>query len=333
MQKNTKEKFDRVLRSNTYYFYNQEFEDKFEAGHIEPLREILKNFRLNIEGKSSDDVKKEAEKVLLKGEPGLRALLALTGLSNEMLKRIVTLAQVVKDERFCELIKKQEWAPDLLVENDDFSNFSEWGNNRVINQIRDNPSFRSGIVNVLAEGSTVPFLKKTLPPFESCKLRLGKLSFDVDEMIDTILRYKEKGGYSGKPQNNAETAIARVIKDAKLPYTNGDLPRIKKNSPDKKRTMDFIIPNKENPKVVIESSYQTTTSSGQGDKAKTEIGMRDLLREHYETCLFWGFVDGAGWFVRQGDLERMTEAYDDVFTLAPEELQRFSVLLKEHVRL
>ncbi|MXV78681.1 hypothetical protein F4001_10030 [Candidatus Poribacteria bacterium] len=74
---------------------------------------------------------------------------------------------------------------------------------------------------------------------------------------------------------------------------------------------------------MIESSYSKTTSSGQGDKAKTEIAMRNLLVDHYPNAHFWGFVDGIGWYVRKKDLQRMVEAFEDVFTLEESELIRF----------
>ncbi|MYB63496.1 hypothetical protein F4X73_02290 [Candidatus Poribacteria bacterium] len=87
--------------------------------------------------------------------------------------------------------------------------------------------------------------------------------------------------------------------------------------------MDFVIPNRKEPQVIIESSYSKTTSSGQGDKAKTEIAMRNLLVDHYPNAHFWGFVDGIGWYVRKKDLQRMVEAFEDVFTLEESELIRF----------
>jgi hypothetical protein len=91
--------------------------------------------------------------------------------------------------------------------------------------------------------------------------------------------------------------------------------------------MDFIIPNKKNPLIIIESSFLTTTSSGQGDKSKTEISIDTLLKKHYPKAKFIGFVDGIGWYVRKNDLKRMVGAYEDVFTFHSEEMKRFKELL------
>ena len=95
--------------------------------------------------------------------------------------------------------------------------------------------------------------------------------------------------------------------------------------------MDFIIPNKKFPVIIAESSFLATTSSGQGDKSKTEISIDALIKEHYPNAIFIGFVDGIGWYVRKGDLKRMVTAYEDVFTFHKDELKRFEKLLIKKV--
>ncbi|HED07080.1 MAG TPA: hypothetical protein ENI57_03085 [Ignavibacteria bacterium] len=114
-----------------------------------------------------------------------------------------------------------------------------------------------------------------------------------------------------------------------MTFEKGDLKELIDNAPDNKRTMDFIIPNKKDPRIIIECSFLATTSSGQGDKSKTEISIDNLIKEHYPKAKFIGFVDGIGWYVRKGDLKRMVTAYEDVFTFHKDELKRFEELLKE----
>ncbi|MGL4347614.1 MAG: DpnII family type II restriction endonuclease [Chitinophagaceae bacterium] len=116
-----------------------------------------------------------------------------------------------------------------------------------------------------------------------------------------------------------------------MPFEKGDLTELFANEPVEKRTMDFIIPNKINPKIIIESSFLVTTSSGQGDKSKTEGNIKKLIEKYYPKAKFIGFVDGIGWYVRKGDLVRMVSAYDDVFTFHKEELSRFTKFLKSNL--
>ena len=65
-------------------------------------------------------------------------------------------------------------------------------------------------------------------------------------MIDTLIRYKEKGSYSGMKENNPEILIEEILNHLEIPFEKGDLSELIDNAPDNKRTMDFIIPNKKN---------------------------------------------------------------------------------------
>jgi hypothetical protein len=159
------------------------------------------------------------------------------------------------------------------------------------------------------------------------KLGISKLKFEIPAMIDTLIRYKEKGSYSGIQEKNPETLIENLLDHLKIPFEKGDLNELIENSPDTKRKMDFVIPTKKDPRIIIESSFLVTTSSGQGDKSKTEISIDSLLKEHYPKAKFIGFVDGIGWYVRKGDLKRMIASYEDVFTFHKDELERFEILL------
>ncbi len=324
--KSTDEKFKKVIDKNTFYFYNKEFEESYE-GYVNSIKELLLNLKNEIE---LNGLKKEFfEKLILEKENGLRALLALTGFSNENLKRITTLIRVVDDAELNRILLKDKW---FKKENISDDGIAEWSDSKITVMIKTEKYFRQGIVNLFFEGATIPFLAKTLPLFELKKLSISKLQYQIPELIDTLIRYKEKGSYSGKKENNPETVIENILEEFKVTFERGDLSELITNAPDSKRTMDFIIPNKKNPLLIIESSYLVTTSSGQGDKSKTEISIDTLLKQHYQKSKFIGFVDGIGWYVRKGDLKRMVSAYEDVYTFHEDELQRFKQLLKDTIK-
>ncbi len=262
-------------------------------------------------------------------ENGLRALLALTGFSNENLKRITTLIRVVDDAELNRILLKEKWFKSEKISED---GIAEWSDSKIMSMIQTDKYFRQGIVNLFFEGAAIPFLAKTLPLFELKKLSISKLQYQIPDLIDTLIRYKEKGSYSGKKENNPETVIENILDEFKVTFERGDLSELITNAPDSKRTMDFIIPNKKSPLLIIESSYLVTTSSGQGDKSKTEISIDALLKQHYPKSKFIGFVDGIGWYVRKGDLKRMVSAYEDVFTFHEDELRRFKELLKDTLK-
>ena len=134
-----------------------------------------------------------------------------------------------------------------------------------------------------------------------------------------------------RSMDNPETIVEEILRKHGISWETGDLTELIDNAPDNKRTMDFIIPNKKFPVIIAESSFLATTSSGQGDKSKTEISIDALIKEHYPNAIFIGFVDGIGWYVRKGDLKRMVTAYEDVFTFHKDELKRFEKLLIKKV--
>jgi hypothetical protein len=321
MKPTTEIKFKTVIEKNTFYFFNPIFEEKYE-GYLNSLKGILLYLKNEIENKG---LKKEIfEDVLTKKENGLRALLALTGFSNETLKRLTTIIRVVDNPELNKLVYKNKWFDDK-----DVNNIKEWSDEKIEKLIKVNEFFKKGIINIFFEGSTVPFLINTIPLFELKKLSISKLKFELPEMLDTLIRYKEKGSYSGMKQNNPEILIEEILDSLNLSFECGDLGELINNAPDNKRTMDFIIPNKKNPLIIVECSFLATTSSGQGDKSKTEISIDSLIKSHYPKAKFIGFVDGIGWYVRKGDLKRMVSAYEEVFTFHKEELNRFRRLLIE----
>jgi hypothetical protein len=317
MAKSVGEKFRTVIEKNTFYFFNRRFEEKYE-GYLNSIRETLLVLKNDIETKG---LKKEIfERLLAENENGLTAILALTGFSNESLKRLVTLIRVVEDSSLSKLSLKEKWH-----NPEDTENIKEWSDATIAQILRENGYFRTGIVNIFFEGATVPLLANTIPLFELKKLGISKLQFDIPSMIDTLVRYKEKGSYSGQKDNNSETIIADILDELGLAYEGGDLAKFPRST---KRRMDFIIPDKKSPSIIIESVFQMTTSSHQGDKAKTEISIQKLIKKHYPKAKFIGFVDGIGWYVRKEDLKRMVAAYDDVFTFHKDELGRFEEMLQ-----
>lgn len=317
-------KYEIVITKNSFYFSNSEFEENYEANIINLLKTLLLHLQNEVKNKGC----KESVFVefLQDNEFGLESLLVLNGIANENLKRIITIARIVNDRDLSTLLYLHKWN-DTNNSND----IKEWGDKKIKTLIRKNESFAKGLINLFFKGSSNPFLAKTLPLFELQKLNFLKINFEPIAMLDTLVRYRQKGSYSGAMQNNPESSIKGILNELNIPFENGDLPLLSKNENLNKRTMDFIIPNKQNPKIIIESSFLSTTSSGQGDKAKTEIIVGKLIKQYYPQAIFVGFVDGIGWYVRKQDLQRMVEAYDEVFTFRNDELERFKIFLQKRL--
>jgi hypothetical protein len=310
------DKFNTVISRNTFYFQNVEFEE-YNEGHIASIAQnifLLKN-RIRREGLKESVLLKH----IIEVEDGIDAILTITGFSKESLQRLVTFIRTSDDTALANLVNKTYWP------SDDFK--TEWGLDKIKSIIKTNKKFAEGIVNLFFKGPTVPVIKRVLPLFEFKKLDINKFSFSVESLVDTLIRYKTKGSYKAAREGNPEIVIEQILTSHKLSFEKGKF-RIPEagNIP---RTMDFIIPNKTSPRLIIECSYSVTTASGMGDKAKTEKTVADYLKRNYPDVIFTGFVDGIGWYVRRGDLKRMVQAYDFVFTFSREEIERFNNLLNE----
>lgn len=317
MKKDTqKNKYETVIEKNTYYFYNKEHEEIFE-GNISALSQnifLLKN-KIDREGLRETSILSH----LLEVDDGLDALLTITGFSKESLLRLISFIRISKSEALIRLVNRKLW------NSGDFD--TEWGLDKIKKMIRENRHFAEGIVNIFFRGSILEPIKSVLPLFEYKKLDLNKFNFTTESLVDTLIRYKIKGSYKASKEGNPEAVIENILMTRKIAFEKGNL----KNSTGQiiPRTMDFIIPNKFAPKIIIECSYLITTSSGMGDKAKTEKNVGEFIKTNYPKCLFIGFVDGIGWYIRKSDLKKMVKAYDFVFTFSEDELKRFECVLEK----
>lgn len=138
--KSPKDKLSTVIQKNTFHYSDSEFEEEYE-GYINSLKEtllIVKN-KIEIEG-----LKKEIFDWLLKEkENGLKALLALTGISNEYLKRLVTIIRVTNDPETNNLVFKEKWDNETNP-----NNIQEWSDIIFQKKIQNNEYFRKGLINV-----------------------------------------------------------------------------------------------------------------------------------------------------------------------------------------
>jgi len=312
------EKFTTVIEQNTYYFRDIDAEEANEA-RISSIAQglfILKN-KIDTFGLT--------ESVLCdyitQFECGLEGLLTITGLSKESFQRLVSFIRLSDNEALAKLVNKDSWP------KGEFS--SEWQLEKIKELVQSSPEFAAGIVNLFMKGSTLTVIRELLPLFEYKKLDIKKLSFSTESLVDTIIRYKTKGSFAASRVGNPETLIESILIDKGISFERGTISVGQGiHIP---RTMDFIIPSKASPRMFVECSYVITTSSGMGDKAKTEQAVRRYLDIYLPSSVFVGFIDGIGWFVRRGDLMRMVRAYHYVFTFRQPQIKRFIDLLEEVV--
>ncbi len=311
------EKFQTIIKKNTYFSPNNEFLEKYEKGHIEEISKLL--IKLNHDLSNRFDEKIIVD--LLRKEKGLESILTLLGISEETLQRIISAIRLSNKPELKELVSLDKWEI-----NGKSKKFSEVSIETIAKKAIKNENVAIGLKNLFLNGQDNTILKEMLPIMELKKFGKGKFDFSIQSLIDTLIRYRVKGSLAAKKENNAELIIEDIFNRHSIKYTRGKLPKIPHNIT---RTMDFIVPSKDNPELIIEVSKVITTSSGLGDKAKAEIQMQNAIRKNYPKAVFIGFNDGIGWCIREGDLKRMVSGQDYVFTFHTDELERFEDLILE----
>lgn len=113
----TDEKIRTVLEMNTFWFSNRQFETTYE-GYINALKENLLHLKNRVE-REKLSVELISDFLDEEGKDGLTALLALTGFSYELLKRVFTLYRSLYRD-FEETPKQNPcavWTPLKLIGN------------------------------------------------------------------------------------------------------------------------------------------------------------------------------------------------------------------------
>jgi len=304
-----RQKLDIILKRNTFFFHNDEFEESWEA-YVSSIANLLLLLKRELDVKQSpEDKQRVIVDFIVNKQDGLSAVLALSSISEEFLLRLVTFVRTIDDKDLNSLVNKANFPSAVRGK--------EWNKKYLFKLVRTNRGVAEGLAKLFFEGFSIPVLRETLPLFELKKLNFSKLDFSIESLIDSIVRHAKRGSYKAQGDNNPDGLIKKWLDKNSICYMSNTI------LPDIRRKIDFAIPNKTNPRIIIESSYVMTTSSGMGDKAKIEMEVAGDIRTHYPETAFVGFVDGIGWYVRKSDLKRLVSAFDNVFTFKRTELDRF----------
>ncbi len=135
--KSVEEKYSKVIEKNTFYYFDDEFEDTYEK-HIFSVKEAILYLKNEV---TNNGCKKEIFVNFLqtKKKIGLKALLVITGFSNESLKRLITVIRIVNDNEINKLVFRENW--------DDCSEqkeVSEWSSDKIAKLVSENLNFRQG---------------------------------------------------------------------------------------------------------------------------------------------------------------------------------------------
>ena len=155
---------------NTFWYSNRKFEHTYE-GYINALKENLLHLKNRVETEKLS-VELIADFLDEEGEDGLTALLALTGFSYEMLKRVFTFIRIKDVPELNALVYRDQWR----LEDEDVSvgDIKEWRTGYIESRMGKNAFFRLGVVNVFFKGARTEMFIRSIATLSSEKIKFLK---------------------------------------------------------------------------------------------------------------------------------------------------------------
>lgn len=284
MMKARKISFQEAWNSSTVFFVDEELEREIEA-RVDDLLKTAENHRVS---ETAEINVADMSDFLRHKDNALDVILKDVGLSQEKFKRIIS------------LLRKLGHIPG------DFS--SEWSMGKIKSQIISESNFARMMAELLVDGKRDQELKRYIPRYYLDLLNYREIK--GSSQAARRARYKQAlaGSYGGKKGYRIEARIREKLDNINdeygIAYAQGRSRMVETD-------LDFAIPNTDDPWVIIMSSFQETTSSGQTTKAKD---MRTAYEQichqnsrYGENRAFANFVDGGGWLARRRDLERLVK--------------------------
>lgn len=185
---------------------------------------------------------------------------------------------------------------------------SEWSVAKIKRQLANETTFRALIAKLLFHGKRDKELSAYIPRYYLDKLNYREIGVIPQALRE--VRYKEStiGTYGAKKGHKVESKIKEHLEAIKTKY---GVDYEKGSSWIINVDIDFAIPTLQDPWIVIMSSFQETTSSGQTTKARDMLAAYTLINtsnsRRRENRIFVNFVDGGGWLARKRDLERLVD--------------------------
>lgn len=231
----------------------------------------------------------------------LKAFISLIGLSEERLKRVVSMVRF----KFYGIEFRTEWPV-----------------KRISNEMIANEELRNLLVNFFINGRNSR-IGAEIPLYYMRNFNLTNQEFITDlsefNYVERILNDNEiQGKYSNQVGAHVEKIIQDHLNDYRENINHNLRYEIQKEFPLLNKNIDFLIPNVEAPIILIESSYNITTGSGQSKRADQLVELYGILMRHNANhrdnkILMLNYCDGYGWVGRQNDLHRIYDASDYVF--------------------
>ena len=284
MKKARQISFQEAWDSSIVFFVDEELEQEIEA-HVESLLETAQNHRVS---EMAEINVTDIASFLSQKNNALDVILKDIGFSEEKFMRTIS------------LLRKLRRIPG------DFDR--EWSISKIKSKIACEPDFAHLIAELLVDGKRDRELERYIPRYYLDMLNYREIK--GSSQAARRIRYKKAliGTYGARKGHRVEEKIRGKLEEIATRYGVG---YGKGRSRIIETDIDFAVPDTDDPWVIIMSSFQETTSSGQTTKAKDMLSAYERIchnnSRYRENRAFVNFVDGGGWLARKRDLERLVE--------------------------
>ncbi len=276
--------FQEAWETSTVFLVDEEVEQRIEA-EVADLLSAARDPRV------SEEAVIEVETIasfLQQSDRALEVLLRDIELSEEKFLRIVS------------LLRRLQRIPGAF--------HSEWGISKIKTKLSRERDFALTIAHLLVDGKGDVELQQYIPRYylDALNYREIKGSSEVARRI----RYKRLliGTYGAAKGYKIERIIRERLETL---WKNYGIPFEKWRSRFINTDIDFAVPTLEDPWIILMSTFQETTSSGQSTKVRDMLSAYQRLQasnsRYGENRVFVNFVDGGGWLARKRDFQRLVE--------------------------
>ena len=221
----------------------------------------------------------------IKDDPdSLDNIISLMNISSEKFKRVITALRLEKGHSIT----------------------GEWDLKKIRAMMIERPDFMDEVCDLLSNGAKDPKYQKLIPPFYLENFAIDSSTMARLSNPDDLRRLIKKGvegRYNNQIGSSYYKAVEKAIND--ICFAEGLTYVTNKHIPLIGRTAHFAIPNERNPLVIIDVSYNITTSSTQTRFKEASEKAAVTIREHNlagnRLVALVNVLDGAGWVGRQSD--------------------------------
>lgn len=194
---------------------------------------------------------------------------------------------------------------------------TEWSLDKTRSVMLDQASFMDEVCELLLNGANSEKFKRKIPDF----YRKGFIIDDstLARLTDrTELSRLAKKQLDVKYNNSVANAVARRIEEAvKFTCDLEGLTLVRnKEVEDFGKSYCIAIPNAINPRVLIDYSYNITTSSTQSRYAEKVKTTHEAISKSGRKTITINVIEGAGWVGRQSDLRQIYDCSDYTLNIA-----------------